>query len=156
MKRFGSATWNGGLREGKGSVETESGALEIFPPTFFSRYPGQKPYRSPNPTTSTSTDLKSKRGAALANVGTLLTALPVHSIAEAKDFVRLHPDDRPSDDSYWSSELCFVTVPIKGQKRDTLHMIYEDLATQYLPSARIQRFRLALATLRSHNRRCTV
>jgi lipoyl-dependent peroxiredoxin len=29
MKRFGSATWNGGLREGKGSVSTESGALDI-------------------------------------------------------------------------------------------------------------------------------
>jgi osmotically inducible protein OsmC len=25
MKRFGSAAWNGGLREGKGSVSTESG-----------------------------------------------------------------------------------------------------------------------------------
>jgi hypothetical protein len=24
MKRFGSATWSGGLREGKGSVSTES------------------------------------------------------------------------------------------------------------------------------------
>jgi hypothetical protein len=83
---------------------------------------------------------KSKRGAALANVETLQTALPVHSIAEAKDFVRLHPDD-----SYWSDELCFVNVPIKGQKRDTLHLITEDLATQYLPSARIQRFRLVLA-----------
>jgi hypothetical protein len=29
MKRFGSAAWNGGLREGKGSVSTESRALEI-------------------------------------------------------------------------------------------------------------------------------
>jgi hypothetical protein len=28
MKRFGSATWSGGLREGKGSVSTESRALE--------------------------------------------------------------------------------------------------------------------------------
>src|ERR1700719_973976 len=28
MKRFGSAAWNGGLREGKGSVSTESRALE--------------------------------------------------------------------------------------------------------------------------------
>jgi hypothetical protein len=32
---------------------------------------------------------KSKSAAALANVETLQTALPVHSIAEAKDFVRL-------------------------------------------------------------------
>ena len=34
----------------------------------------------------------------------------------------------------------------KGQKRDTLHLIDEGLAQQYLPSARVQRFRLALAT----------
>jgi hypothetical protein len=37
-------------------------------------------------------------------------------------------------------------VPIKGQKRDTLHLIEEDLAMKYLPSAHIERFRLALAT----------
>src|SRR6202051_3968900 len=46
MKRFGSATWNGGLREGKGSVSTESGALETYPYTFFSRY-GEKPGTNP-------------------------------------------------------------------------------------------------------------
>jgi hypothetical protein len=78
----------------------------------------------------------------LAGVETLLTALPHYRIAEARDFVRLHPDE----DNYWSFELCFVSVPIKGQKRDTLHLIVEDLAMQYLPPARIQRFRLALAT----------
>src|SRR5258705_12460712 len=46
MKRFGSAAWNGGLREGKGSVSTESRALETFPCTFFSRY-GEKPGANP-------------------------------------------------------------------------------------------------------------
>lgn len=85
---------------------------------------------------------KSKRAAALANVETLLTALPIHKISEAKDFVRLHPDEV----NYWSHELCFVNVPIKGQKRDTLHLIDEDLAMRYLPPARIIRQRLALAT----------
>jgi hypothetical protein len=85
---------------------------------------------------------KSKHAAALANVETLLTALTHHSIAQAKDFVRLHPDDA----AYWSPELCFVNVPIKGQKRDTLHLIDEELAMRYLPPARILRFRLALAT----------
>ena len=34
MKRFGSATWNGDLREGKGSVSTESRAIESQPYTF--------------------------------------------------------------------------------------------------------------------------
>jgi hypothetical protein len=85
---------------------------------------------------------KSKRAAAIANVETLLGALPHHNMAAAKDFVRTHPDE----EKYWSDELCFVNVPIKGQKRDTLHLIAEDLAVQYVPSGRILRFRLALAT----------
>jgi hypothetical protein len=85
---------------------------------------------------------KSKRAAAVAGVETLQTALPHHNIAQAKDFVRLHPDE----DNHWSPELCFVNVPIKGQKRDTLHLIEEELAMDFLPSARILRFRLALAT----------
>src|SRR5262245_926225 len=62
---------------------------------------------------------KSKRATAMANVETLLTALPHHSISQAKDFVRLHPDEV----TYWSPELCFANVPVKGQKRDTLHLI---------------------------------
>ena len=85
---------------------------------------------------------KSKRGAALANVETLLTALPHYTISQAKDFVRLHPDE----EKYWSAELCFVNVPIKGQQRDTLHLIEEELAMRFLPSARVLRFRLALAS----------
>jgi lipoyl-dependent peroxiredoxin len=46
MKRFGSAAWNGGLREGNGSVSTESDALETYPYTLFSRY-GEKPGTNP-------------------------------------------------------------------------------------------------------------
>jgi hypothetical protein len=38
-----------------------------------------------------------------------------------------------------------VNVPIKGQKKDTLHLIAEDLALRSLPSGRILHFRLALA-----------
>jgi hypothetical protein len=85
---------------------------------------------------------KSKRAPAMANVETLPNALPVHTIAQTKDFVRLHSDEG----KYWSSELCFVNVPIKGSKRDILHLIEEDLAMRFLPSARIQRFRLALGS----------
>ena len=76
-----------------------------------------------------------------AKVATLATELPVHNIAEAKDYVRLHPDV----DNYWSPELFFVNVPIKGGK-DKLHPIDEDLALKYILSGKIQRFRLALAT----------
>lgn len=85
---------------------------------------------------------KSKRAAAVAGVETLLTALPHHPIAHAKDFVRLHPNEA----HYWTEELCFVNVPIKGQKKDLLHLIDEDLAVGHLPSGKILRFRLALAT----------
>jgi hypothetical protein len=85
---------------------------------------------------------KSKRPAAISGIATLQTALPIHGVAQAKDFVRLHHDES----EYWSSELCFVSVPIKGQKRETLHLIEEDLAMRYLPPARILRHRLALAT----------
>jgi hypothetical protein len=85
---------------------------------------------------------KSKHTAAIANVETLQTALPHHTIAQAKDFVRLHSNEN----AYWSPELCFVSVPVKGQSRDTLHLIDEELAMQFLPSARIARFRLVLAS----------
>jgi hypothetical protein len=85
---------------------------------------------------------KSKRAAALANVDTLLPGLPHHSIAQANDFVRLHHDE----DRCWTQELCFVSVPVQGQKKDTLHLIEEDLAMQFLQGARIKRFRLALAS----------
>jgi hypothetical protein len=85
---------------------------------------------------------KAKRTAAVASVETLQAGLPHHKFAAAKDFVRLHPDE----DNYWSAEFCFVPVPIKGQKGDTLHLIDEELALQYLPSGKISHFRLALAT----------
>ena len=85
---------------------------------------------------------RSKRSPAIAGVETLLTALPHYSMSQAKDFVRLHPDE----ENYWSPEFCFVHVPIKGQKRETLHLIEEELAMRHLPSGRILRFRLALAT----------
>jgi hypothetical protein len=42
--------------------------------------------------------------------------------------------------------LCFVSVPIKGQKKDLLHLIDEDIALAHLHSGKVQRFRLVLAT----------
>jgi hypothetical protein len=82
---------------------------------------------------------KSSRAATIASVSTLPSALPTHSLAQAKDYVRLHPTE-------WTDELCFVAVPIKGAPRDSKHLILEDLAVQFLPSARIIRHRLALAS----------
>lgn len=46
MKRFGSAAWNGGLRDGKGAVSTESHALTDHAYSFFTRY-GDKPGTNP-------------------------------------------------------------------------------------------------------------
>ena len=85
---------------------------------------------------------KAKRTATVANVETLQSPLPVHNMAAAKDFVRLHPDE----ENYWSAELCFMEVPVKGQKHNTLHLIDEDLALRFLEAGEIKRFRLALAS----------
>jgi hypothetical protein len=85
---------------------------------------------------------RSKRGSTIAGVETVLQALPILKISEANDWVRLHPDA----ENFWSYELCFVNVPIIGDKRDQLHLIDEDIAVTYLSSKRILRFRLALAT----------
>jgi hypothetical protein len=84
---------------------------------------------------------RSKHSAAIANVETLLTALPHHKIANANDWVRLN-----TDPAYSSVELCFVDVPIEGQKRDHTHLIVEEIAEKYLNSKRIKRFKLVLAT----------
>jgi hypothetical protein len=85
---------------------------------------------------------KSKRSGTPANVEVLLPPLTHSNIGGSKDFVRLHPNET----EYWSNELCFVNVPVHGQKRDTLHLIDEDLAMRHLDSSRIKRCRLALAT----------
>jgi len=85
---------------------------------------------------------RAKRDPSIGSVATLLTALPHHPIAQAKDFVRLHSDQS----AYWSPELCFVSVPVKGMKRDTLHIIDEEVAVRMLPGATILRFKLALAS----------
>jgi hypothetical protein len=84
---------------------------------------------------------RSKRSPNIQGVETLLTALPHHNMADAKDWVRLHPNEG----EYWSPEYCFVNVPIKGQKRETLHLIGEELAMHPLLRGCIKRFRLALA-----------
>jgi hypothetical protein len=95
----------------------------------------------PKPAEKFSLDLfKSTRDPELP--GILLTTLPHYKIADAKDYVRLHPDEQ----NCWSNELCFVNVPIKGAKGEALHLIAEGIAVKYLPSARILRFRLALAS----------
>jgi hypothetical protein len=84
---------------------------------------------------------RSKKSAALANVESNTDALPHHRIADARDFVRLH-----NDPAYWSHELCFCIVPVKGAKKGLLHLIDEELAMEHLQPPQILRYRLALAT----------
>ena len=42
IKRRGSASWQGGLKDGKGTISTESGALKAYPYGFASRFEGQR------------------------------------------------------------------------------------------------------------------
>src|SRR5260370_11266899 len=42
IKRKGSAAWQGGLKDGKGTISTESGALKAYPYGFASRFEGQR------------------------------------------------------------------------------------------------------------------
>jgi osmotically inducible protein OsmC len=40
INRSGSAAWSGGIKDGKGSISTESGALKAYPYGFASRFEG--------------------------------------------------------------------------------------------------------------------
>ena len=42
INRKGSAQWKGGLKDGKGAISTESGALNAYPYGFASRFEGTK------------------------------------------------------------------------------------------------------------------
>ncbi|WP_269714000.1 OsmC family protein [Caulobacter sp. NIBR2454] len=41
IKRRGSVVWGGGIKDGKGAISTESGALSQYPYGFSSRFEGQ-------------------------------------------------------------------------------------------------------------------
>ncbi|MGA0609233.1 OsmC family protein [Caldimonas sp. KR1-144] len=41
LNRKGSAAWSGGLKDGKGAITTESGALKAYPYGFSSRFEGK-------------------------------------------------------------------------------------------------------------------
>jgi hypothetical protein len=84
---------------------------------------------------------RSQRPTSVGRVATLLGALPHHALSEARDYVRVHPDEN----AYWTPELCFVKVPIIGAKKDMAHLIEESLARTFLPAGRVERHGLALA-----------
>ena len=41
MKTHGSAVWRGGIKDGKGAISTNSGALKDYPYGFSSRFEGK-------------------------------------------------------------------------------------------------------------------
>lgn len=123
------------------AIDTDATAPAVEPAVESAPVAVEPPMSIAKPTSSKLDAFKSTRGPAIAGVETLLAALPLFSISEAKDWVRLHPDE----ENYWSSEYCFVSVPIQGDQKDQLHLIAETLAMAYLPPGRILRFRLALA-----------
>jgi hypothetical protein len=84
---------------------------------------------------------RSKRGPDIANVSTLQQSLPILKAGGVDDYFRVHPDD-----AYRTCELCFVRVPIKGDRHDALHLIDEELAMMYLAPKQIKRFALCLAS----------
>ena len=55
---------------------------------------------------------KSKR-APSAGVEPAPTVLRIMKISDAGDFVRVNPDE----ENYWTPELCFVDVPVKGDPK---------------------------------------
>src|SRR6267154_4881974 len=81
---------------------------------------------------------KSKKQPSIGGLETSPSVLGILKIGDVGDFVRLHPNE----EEYWSDELCFVSVPIIGEKKDQLHLIDEEIAVRYLPSRKIRRFRL--------------
>jgi osmotically inducible protein OsmC len=42
ITRHGSAAWQGGIKDGRGAISTESGALSAYPYAFASRFEGQR------------------------------------------------------------------------------------------------------------------
>ena len=42
MKTTGSAAWQGGIKDGKGTISTKSGALSAYPYGFSSRFEGKQ------------------------------------------------------------------------------------------------------------------
>ena len=46
MKTYGSAVWQGGIKDGQGAISTRSGALKDYPYGFTSRFEG-KPGTNP-------------------------------------------------------------------------------------------------------------
>jgi hypothetical protein len=129
--------------QGNGAVPPDelAGGAQSYQASPPDTDPAVPPISIAKPTSGLLDRYKSDRGKPSGGVETLRVALPHHKLSDARDFVRLHSDE----ENWWSDELCFVNVPIKGQKRDLLHMVDRSLLPpDALPQ--VLRFRLALAS----------
>src|SRR5260370_34282173 len=60
----------------------------------------------------------SKTPDTIAKVGVIPAILPQYRIADANDFLKLHPDR----EHYWSGEVCFGDVPSRGIRDNVSHL----------------------------------
>ena len=93
------------------------------------------------PTAFSLDKFKSKRAATVANVETLQGALPHYPMAQARDFVRLHPDE----ETYWSENSASCRADPRCEAR---HASLDRRRSRagFLGNGKLLRFRLALAT----------
>jgi lipoyl-dependent peroxiredoxin len=115
MKRFGSTRWNGGLREGKGAVSTESRALENYPYSFFTRY-GEKPGTNPE-------ELIGAAHAACFTMSFVRTLGMANFVPEQVDSKSDVVIEKDGDGFSISSVHLTVTAKIPGIDRDTFQSI---------------------------------
>jgi lipoyl-dependent peroxiredoxin len=115
MKRFGSTRWNGGLREGKGAVSTESRALENYPYSFFTRY-GEKPGTNPE-------ELIGAAHAACFTMSFVRMLGMANFVSEQVDSKSDVVIEKDGDGFSISSVHLTVTAKIPGIDRDTFQSI---------------------------------
>ena len=117
MKRFGSATWSGSLRDGKGAVSTESQAMTNHPYTFFSRY-GETPGTNP----------EELLGAAHAACFTMSFVRMLGMASFTPEWVASKSDvciEKDGDGFSITSVHLTVTARIPGMDQDTFQSIAE-------------------------------
>jgi|SRR5712691_9594638 len=115
MKRFGSATWSGSLRDGKGAVSTESQAMKNHPYTFFGRY-GETPGTNPEELV----------GAAHAACFTMSFVRMLGMAHFVPQWVDSHSDvviEKDGDSVAITSVHLTVTARIRGIDQDTFQSI---------------------------------
>src|SRR5229473_1661902 len=81
ITRTGSAAWQGGLKDGRGAISTESGALKAYPYGFASRFEGQ---RGSNPEELIGEQMETTAKVALEQVAGGYAITAVHLALTAK------------------------------------------------------------------------